>query len=335
MPSTLEGVLGVEDKVRLWRSYMSAPGPYPADLQHGFDHFQEWMESLADQLGMLVLSAVLKFGSAQNHFIQGLLLNREMLRQEQRPSHVSLERLRNHVFLSLQATLRHASENYVEYKQWVETVGGPLHAHGLLAYCCWLRVATKTHIPETECQFMGKTKYHFLPYTQCAGEKISSFLELHDTLAVVFKMPGPSTLAEWNSMAAALATSFQRHGTVRLLGKGGYTVPWVIRYLLLQHMRRQGIHALELPSGCLLRDLPGPDFGRKADLLTNLFGTGSAQDIFMQLNYLAPPEMFFCYACLLHRRLQCLGNVEMTKRKSSPALVRCTTAKKSEGGPHT
>ena len=97
---------------KLWRLKMSSPGPaYPGDLLHGIEKFLDWKLKLNNDMGLLVLTGVLKFGFVQDHFDAHLCTKKELLKHPRKPSAGFLEKKSKHPFGCPQACLKHASGN--------------------------------------------------------------------------------------------------------------------------------------------------------------------------------------------------------------------------------
>ena len=191
------------DEAKAWRRLLSHPGKEPWDIRHGIQKMPMWYEKFnrLKQLGLIMLVIALKFGCCQDPFFDHFISQR------------SLPDPAKTTFAAMTEAVLWVHKHPGAYQKWVTDVQGPLHAHGFLIYMrllgviCDPEVVTKDHKRFAQ---LGKppTKYALLPYSEQADEAINSFLNLHDTLAVVFAYPAPSTLEDWDRVVYGFVGSY-------------------------------------------------------------------------------------------------------------------------------
>ena len=275
--------------LQAWRLELSNLGPLPADLAHAIQEFPRWLRTYKENKGILPWLLVLKFGGCRDVWESEYKRHRELNPHER-------------FYAASVASVEYFATHPNEYSEWLNDVGGPLNAHGWLAYMSWMGFLQHWDSSPTQSRkvHLGEQgeAYGILKLTQHARQCIDSFLHLHDYVDAVTSYPAPADIRSWRASVKILKRGFLRHGTTHLQSTESYCVEWLVSRFLICYMRYMRVPRLQIASKDWVRQLPGPDQQRWKRRLRLVTGACLAVPVLRALNYSGPPELLMMWLCL-------------------------------------
>ncbi len=228
-------------------------GRPPLDVSDLYDHWEEWTANFGQSRGMLVLTVLLKFPRCRQLFARGYRYH----------SLDSTHRRRVFQALSEMANQFRDHDEYEQLRLEIDTIKGPLLAHGMLMVLRKLAVVERAS--EGIQLGAGKDRFRLLPYSRKAGIEIQKNIDLGPLLNT---LRVPSSIRIFNENKRIVLKKFTSLG-VCLLRSGSccYNRGHTFRGYSLAEARVNGVSKLYVGDKDLVSELPGPDLSNARQTL--------------------------------------------------------------------